>query len=49
MAGLALLRFKERVVNDPFNALRSWKYIDGDLDPCSWFGVECSDGNVITL
>ncbi|XP_071935716.1 probable inactive receptor-like protein kinase At3g56050 isoform X2 [Coffea arabica] len=47
--GLALLRFKERVVNDPFNALRSWKYIDGDLDPCSWFGVECSDGNVITL
>lgn len=47
--GLALLRFKERVINDPFNALRSWKYIDGDLDPCSWFGVECSDGKVITL
>nr|GMD69242.1 probable inactive receptor-like protein kinase At3g56050 [Ipomoea batatas] len=48
--GLALLRFKERVIEDPFGALSSWKYNgDGDLNPCCWFGVECSDGKVVTL
>lgn len=47
--GLALLRFKERVISDPFNALWNWKYIDGELDQCSWFGVACSDGKVIEL
>lgn len=45
--GLALLRFRERVVSDPFRALANWD--DGELDPCSWFGVECSDGKVVIL
>lgn len=50
MAGLALLRFKERVTSDPYNALASWKYLDEGLDHCSWTGVECSfDGEVIKL
>ncbi|KAB1997472.1 hypothetical protein ES319_D12G026600v1 [Gossypium barbadense] len=45
--GLALLRFKQRVVSDPFGALSNWKEIDGEIDPCSWFGVECSDEKVV--
>lgn len=49
MAGLALLKFKEKVTSDPFNALSSWIYVDGDLDYCSWFGVECFDGKLISL
>ncbi|KAL5537590.1 hypothetical protein UlMin_043136 [Ulmus minor] len=47
--GLALLRFKERVVSDPFGALSDWKYDGGEVNPCSWFGVECSDGQVVVL
>uniref|UniRef100_A0A2N9IXB0 Protein kinase domain-containing protein n=1 Tax=Fagus sylvatica TaxID=28930 RepID=A0A2N9IXB0_FAGSY len=34
--GLALLRLRERVVNDPFGALLNWKEEDGVVDPCSW-------------
>ncbi|XVE79844.1 hypothetical protein DITRI_Ditri14bG0089400 [Diplodiscus trichospermus] len=47
--GLALLRLRERVVSDPFGALSKWKENDGDIDPCSWFGVECSKGKVVSL
>ncbi|KAF5752589.1 hypothetical protein HS088_TW01G00504 [Tripterygium wilfordii] len=47
--GLALLRLKERVVSDPFGALLNWEEIDGEVNPCSWFGVECSDGKVVVL
>ncbi|XP_058207296.1 probable inactive receptor-like protein kinase At3g56050 [Rhododendron vialii] len=47
--GLALLRFKERVVSDPFGALSNWNVEVGVIDPCSWFGVECSDGKVVAL
>ncbi|XVF05783.1 hypothetical protein REPUB_Repub05bG0202200 [Reevesia pubescens] len=47
--GLALLRFRERVVSDPFGALSNWKENYGEIDPCSWFGVECSDGKVVLL
>ncbi|XP_038995224.1 inactive receptor-like serine/threonine-protein kinase At2g40270 [Hibiscus syriacus] len=47
--GLALLKLKERIVNDPFCSLSNWKEEDGDVDQCSWFGVECSDGKVVVL
>ncbi|XP_059626442.1 probable inactive receptor-like protein kinase At3g56050 [Cornus florida] len=47
--GLALLRFRDGVVRDPFGALSNWDDRDGDIDPCSWFGVECSDGKVVIL
>lgn len=47
--GLALLRFKERVIVDPFGALLDWKEEGGEVHPCSWFGVECSDGKVVAL
>ncbi|XP_054796914.1 inactive receptor-like serine/threonine-protein kinase At2g40270 [Prosopis cineraria] len=47
--GLALLRFRDRVINDPFGALSNWKANDGAIDPCSWFGVECSEGKIVTL
>lgn len=51
-AGLALLRFRERLIRDPYGVLGNWNSgggEDGDDDPCSWFGVECSDGKVISL
>lgn len=47
--GFALLRLRERVVNDPFGALWAWKEEDGEINHCSWFGVECCDGKVIAL
>ncbi|KAE8711540.1 Inactive receptor-like serine/threonine-protein kinase [Hibiscus syriacus] len=47
--GMALLRFKQRVVSDPFGALSNWKEIDGAIYPCSWFGVECSDEKIVNL
>lgn len=50
-AGLALLRFRERVIRDHYGVLRNWNSGGEDDDgPCSWFGVECSsDGKVISL
>ncbi|XP_050370870.1 inactive receptor-like serine/threonine-protein kinase At2g40270 [Argentina anserina] len=48
--GLALLRFRERVIRDPYGVLRNWNAGEDDGGPCSWFGVECSsDGRVISL
>ncbi|KAJ0021360.1 hypothetical protein Pint_32492 [Pistacia integerrima] len=47
--GLALLRFRERLVRDPFGALSKWDDSGTDIDPCSWFGVECSNGKVVFL
>lgn len=47
--GLALLRFRERVVSDPFGALTNWNDDVGVVNPCSWRGIECSDGNVVSL
>ncbi|XP_010264565.1 PREDICTED: inactive receptor-like serine/threonine-protein kinase At2g40270 [Nelumbo nucifera] len=47
--GWALLRFREDVVSDPFGALSNWNDDDGLDDPCLWFGVECSEGNVVAL
>lgn len=49
-AGVALLRFRDRVENDPFGALTNWnRNVQGDFGPCSWFGIECSQGHVISL
>ncbi|KAF1891005.1 hypothetical protein Lal_00001139 [Lupinus albus] len=47
--GLALLRMKENVVRESLGALSSWNDEDGVIDPCSWLGVECSYGNVVTF
>ncbi|KAI6676163.1 hypothetical protein NL676_036959 [Syzygium grande] len=47
--GLALLRVRDKLVSDPFGSLRNWKEDDGEIDPCAWFGVECSDGKVVAL
>ncbi|XP_024973699.1 inactive receptor-like serine/threonine-protein kinase At2g40270 isoform X2 [Cynara cardunculus var. scolymus] len=49
--GLALLKFRDGIETDPFGVLSGWNN-DGeaaDLGPCSWFGVECSDGKVVIL
>lgn len=47
--GLALLRFRERVESDPFGALLNWKDGDGVENPCTWLGVGCVNGNVVSL
>ncbi|PIN14599.1 Non-specific serine/threonine protein kinase [Handroanthus impetiginosus] len=47
--GLALLRFKEKIVSDPQGALSNWIDEVGLESPCPWFGVECSEGHVVVL
>ncbi|KAI4384545.1 hypothetical protein MLD38_002686 [Melastoma candidum] len=47
--GLALLRLKEGIGGDPFGVLRGWGVEEGEVDHCSWFGVECCDGKVVAL
>lgn len=47
--GVALLKCRERVVKDPFGALSSWNEDVGETDHCSWFGIECADGHVVSL
>ncbi|KAG9453597.1 hypothetical protein H6P81_006501 [Aristolochia fimbriata] len=44
--GWALLSFRDRIERDPFGALSGWGAGD---DHCSWFGVGCVNGNVVTL
>lgn len=48
-AGKALLKFKQGIVNDPFDALSNWVNDEVEVNPCNWFGVECSDGRVVVL
>ncbi|GMH30466.1 hypothetical protein Nepgr_032309 [Nepenthes gracilis] len=45
--GLNLLKFRERVRFDPYNAFESWN--PDDENPCIWFGVHCVDGKVQML
>ncbi|KAL7599375.1 inactive receptor-like serine/threonine-protein kinase At2g40270 [Lactuca sativa] len=49
--GLALLKFRDGIERDPLGVLSGWNNDDeaADLGPCSWFGVECSDGKVVIL
>ncbi|XP_020208428.1 inactive receptor-like serine/threonine-protein kinase At2g40270 [Cajanus cajan] len=47
--GNALLKLRQRIVSDPFGALSNWIQDEVSVDPCNWFGVECSDGKVVTL
>jgi hypothetical protein len=41
--GKALLKFKQGILSDPFDALSNWVDDEFGVDPCNWFGVECSD------
>ncbi|KAL2317103.1 hypothetical protein Fmac_030979 [Flemingia macrophylla] len=47
--GKALLKLRQRIVSDPFGALSNWIHDEVSVDPCNWFGVECSDGKVVAL
>ncbi|KAG7011028.1 putative LRR receptor-like serine/threonine-protein kinase [Cucurbita argyrosperma subsp. argyrosperma] len=40
--GVLLLSFKYGVLDDPLFVLQNWNY--SDETPCSWRGVQCSDG-----
>ncbi|XVE97056.1 hypothetical protein REPUB_Repub02eG0277600 [Reevesia pubescens] len=39
---VALLDFKNRVIQDPLQVMVSW---NNSVDVCSWFGVTCSPSN----
>ncbi|XP_051125216.1 protein MALE DISCOVERER 2-like [Andrographis paniculata] len=45
--GLALFQFRSKVEADPFGAFANWN--PNDCDPCMWSGIECLDGQVVTL
>uniref|UniRef100_M8C3Z3 Putative LRR receptor-like serine/threonine-protein kinase n=1 Tax=Aegilops tauschii TaxID=37682 RepID=M8C3Z3_AEGTA len=45
--GLALLELRARVEGDPHGVFHDWDPMDNN--PCSWSGVQCSDGNVEIL
>ncbi|KAI5005940.1 hypothetical protein ZWY2020_033183 [Hordeum vulgare] len=45
--GLALLELRARVEEDPHRVFDDWDPMDGN--PCSWSGVQCSDGKVEIL
>ncbi|KAM7271913.1 hypothetical protein ACFE04_031127 [Oxalis oulophora] len=48
--GLALLKLREKVVNDPYGALLNWIDSEDEFNHCSWFGVHCSSNrNVVAL
>ncbi|KAJ6726880.1 PROTEIN MALE DISCOVERER 2 [Salix purpurea] len=47
--GMALLKLREGIVSDPYGALKSWKMDLGVINPCSWFGVECSDDDKVVV
>nr|QAS62431.1 BRASSINOSTEROID INSENSITIVE 1-associated receptor kinase 1-like protein [Sedum alfredii] len=47
--GLALLKLRERIVDDPLDALSSWIDNGGDASHCIWNGVQCSHGYVVAL
>jgi hypothetical protein len=48
-AGNALLKLKKRITSDPFDALLNWVDDEVVLDPCDWFGVECSDTKKVVI
>ncbi|KAJ6429293.1 hypothetical protein OIU84_020846 [Salix udensis] len=47
--GMALLKLREGIVSDPYGALKSWKMDLGVINPCSWFGVQCSDDDKVVV
>uniref|UniRef100_A0A804NFC3 Protein kinase domain-containing protein n=1 Tax=Zea mays TaxID=4577 RepID=A0A804NFC3_MAIZE len=47
LEGSILLKFQSRVEEDPYGAMVGWS--PRDSDPCSWNGVRCVDGRVVTL
>lgn len=49
VTGLALLRFKEGILSDPFGALATWNDDVGVLNPCFWNRIQCDNGNVVSL
>ncbi|XP_020406104.1 protein MALE DISCOVERER 1 isoform X2 [Zea mays] len=47
LEGSILLKFQSRVEEDPYGAMVGWS--PRDSDPCSWNGVRCVDGRVVTF
>ncbi|KAL0915253.1 hypothetical protein M5K25_015656 [Dendrobium thyrsiflorum] len=45
--GSALLSFKQSIKEDPGNSFANWN--SSDEDPCSWNGIICREGKVISI
>ncbi|XP_008809165.2 receptor protein kinase-like protein ZAR1 [Phoenix dactylifera] len=45
--GAALLSFKASIREDPEGSLANWN--SSDLDPCSWNGITCREGEVVSI
>lgn len=45
--GRALLHFRAGIEDDPHYALFNWNAFD--KNPCSWFGIRCANGKVVSI
>lgn len=45
--GLSLLKFRDSISHDPENSMSNWN--SSSQNPCSWNGVTCEDGEVVSL
>ncbi|KAJ8769832.1 hypothetical protein K2173_008240 [Erythroxylum novogranatense] len=45
--GYALLSFKQSVYEDPEGSLSNWN--SSDVNPCSWNGITCKGGRVVSV
>ncbi|GAB4828874.1 Zygote arrest protein 1 [Ancistrocladus abbreviatus] len=45
--GLALLSFKQSILQDPEGSLSNWNY--SDENPCSWNGITCKEQRVVSV
>lgn len=45
--GQALLSFNQSILQDPDGSLSNWN--SSDENPCSWNGITCRDGSVISI
>ncbi|GAB4840327.1 Zygote arrest protein 1 [Ancistrocladus abbreviatus] len=45
--GLALLSFKQSILQDPEGSLSNWSY--NDENPCSWNGITCKEQKVVSV
>jgi hypothetical protein len=47
---LVVEKMREKMVRDPLEVLLNWNNgKEGAIDTCFWFGVECSQVNVVAL
>jgi len=43
------LKLKQKITTDPFDDVSNGVDDEVSVDPCRWFGIECSDRKVVVL